>query len=322
MERFKEAIYKKREEINETITDMFILLKEYTNGKPLEKVLVRKEEVVEQSKVLEDKEIKEEVDDDELDRSGDDNPTRCGKYSDRLIEMPRSQPIGTPSGILLRYDFGGVTEWYQSTGYRELAPQVVFCCVVILGDVIAREQPMTIEEARLQLQETKRLADLKATKEKSRENLRRLAPEQLKAQDKIPSLLLKSPVYHEPSVAIVVSVNVVDRSIGTDNPRLPFWNFWSLVDHVAHLTFESRNWSPNPDTELNLQEKLKNFNNFYKLKKVQLVFSEDASASVLQVETRNAIPLSGEEIILDEAASEARSSEAEEEDLTLEEALN
>nr|GFA47512.1 hypothetical protein [Tanacetum cinerariifolium] len=27
-------------------------------------------------------------------------------------------------------------------------------------------------------------------------------------------------------------------SIRTDNPCLPFWNFWSLVDHVAHLTFE------------------------------------------------------------------------------------
>ncbi|GJR22328.1 putative reverse transcriptase domain-containing protein, partial [Tanacetum coccineum] len=33
-----------------------------------------------------------------------------------------------------------------------------------------------------------------------------------------PYLLLKSPVDHEPSVAIVVSANVVDRSIGTDNP--------------------------------------------------------------------------------------------------------
>nr|GEY38340.1 uncharacterized protein [Tanacetum cinerariifolium] len=39
-------------------------------------------------------------------------------------------------------------------------------------------------------------------------------------------------------VVIVVSANVVDKSIGTDNHRLPFWNFWSLVDHVAHLTFE------------------------------------------------------------------------------------
>nr|GEX38337.1 reverse transcriptase domain-containing protein [Tanacetum cinerariifolium] len=55
---------------------------------------------------------------------------------------------------------------------------------------------------------------------------------------RFPSLLLKSPVYHEPSVAIVVSANIVDRSIGTDNLRLPFWNFRSLVDHVTHLTFE------------------------------------------------------------------------------------
>nr|GEY22645.1 hypothetical protein [Tanacetum cinerariifolium] len=42
----------------------------------------------------------------------------------------------------------------------------------------------------------------------------------------------------EETLAIVVSTNVVDRSIGTDNPRLPFRNFWSLVVHVVHLTFE------------------------------------------------------------------------------------
>ncbi|GJS25026.1 putative nucleotidyltransferase, ribonuclease H [Tanacetum coccineum] len=36
----------------------------------------------------------------------------------------------------------------------------------------------------------------------------------------VPSLPLKSPVYHEPSVASVVSASVVDRSIGTDNPHL------------------------------------------------------------------------------------------------------
>ncbi|GJR31308.1 putative ribonuclease H-like domain-containing protein [Tanacetum coccineum] len=59
-----------------------------------------------------------------------------------------------------------------------------------------------------------------------------------KTQGLVLSLLLKSSVYHEASVTIVVSVNIVDRSIGTDNPRLPFWNIWSLVDHVAHLTFE------------------------------------------------------------------------------------
>ncbi|GKB08530.1 hypothetical protein Tco_0836842, partial [Tanacetum coccineum] len=31
----------------------------------------------------------------------------------------------TPSGIPLRCDFGGVTEWYQSTRYRELGFAVV-----------------------------------------------------------------------------------------------------------------------------------------------------------------------------------------------------
>ncbi|GJU38842.1 hypothetical protein Tco_1191799 [Tanacetum coccineum] len=39
-------------------------------------------------------------------------------------------------------------------------------------------------------------------------------------QHQVPSLPLKSPVYHEPSVASVVSASVVDRSIGTDNPHL------------------------------------------------------------------------------------------------------
>nr|GEW95516.1 uncharacterized mitochondrial protein AtMg00810-like [Tanacetum cinerariifolium] len=89
---------------------MFILLKEYTKGKALEKVLVREEvskhvtkyvnaislvrmegekgnvcievidiKVVEQSKVLEEKEIKKDLDDDELDRSRNEDPTRWGK---------------------------------------------------------------------------------------------------------------------------------------------------------------------------------------------------------------------------------------------------
>nr|GEV19087.1 hypothetical protein [Tanacetum cinerariifolium] len=52
------------------------------------------------------------------------------------------------------------------------------------------------------------------------------------------TLLLKSPVYHEPLVAIVVSANVVDRSIEFDNPRLLFWTLWFLDNHVTHLTFE------------------------------------------------------------------------------------
>nr|GEX72080.1 uncharacterized mitochondrial protein AtMg00810-like [Tanacetum cinerariifolium] len=42
----------------------------------------------------------------------------------------------------------------------------------------------------------------------------------------------------DPNMLHTVSANVVDRSIGTDNPRLSFRNFWSLVDHATHLTFE------------------------------------------------------------------------------------
>ncbi|GJU97639.1 hypothetical protein Tco_1326910 [Tanacetum coccineum] len=43
MEWFKEAIYKKREDINERMLEMFSLLKELTKGKSPEKVLVREE---------------------------------------------------------------------------------------------------------------------------------------------------------------------------------------------------------------------------------------------------------------------------------------
>ncbi|GJV37194.1 hypothetical protein Tco_1409671 [Tanacetum coccineum] len=52
----------------------------------------------------------------------------------------------------------------------------------------------------------------------------------------VPSLPLKSPVYHEPSVASVVSASVVDRSIGTDNPHL---SLGSQVDSwcIEHLRY-------------------------------------------------------------------------------------
>ncbi|GJT68687.1 hypothetical protein Tco_1020167 [Tanacetum coccineum] len=46
------------------------------------------------SQVLEEKEIEEDVDDDELDRIGNEDPTRWGKYADRLMEMPILQLIG------------------------------------------------------------------------------------------------------------------------------------------------------------------------------------------------------------------------------------
>nr|GEV01908.1 putative reverse transcriptase domain-containing protein [Tanacetum cinerariifolium] len=61
----------------------------------------------------------------------------------------------------------------------------------------------------------------------------------------VPYLLLKSPVYHEPSVAIVVSANVMDRSIGIDNPRLLFHTLWFLDNHGMHLTIEEE-----PEEEL------------------------------------------------------------------------
>ncbi|GJW58659.1 hypothetical protein Tco_0105390 [Tanacetum coccineum] len=86
MERFEEAIYRQREEINERMAEMFSVLKEYTNEKAPEKEGEEVEEcdevidieVVEQSKVLGDEGIREEeeVDENELDRRVDDDPTK------------------------------------------------------------------------------------------------------------------------------------------------------------------------------------------------------------------------------------------------------
>ncbi|GJR47194.1 RNA-directed DNA polymerase, eukaryota [Tanacetum coccineum] len=53
---------------------------------------------------------------------------------------------------------------------------------------------------------------------------------------KLPSLPLKSPVYHEPSVASVVSASVVDRSIGIDNPHLSLGSQADLwcIEHLRY----------------------------------------------------------------------------------------
>ncbi|GJT37981.1 hypothetical protein Tco_0937846 [Tanacetum coccineum] len=50
------------------------------------------------------------------------------------------------------------------------------------------------------------------------------------------SLPLKSPVYHEPSVASVVSASVVDRSIGIDNPHLSLGSQDDLwcIEHLKY----------------------------------------------------------------------------------------
>ncbi|GJV48446.1 ribonuclease H-like domain-containing protein [Tanacetum coccineum] len=52
----------------------------------------------------------------------------------------------------------------------------------------------------------------------------------------LPSLPLKSPVYHEPSVASVVSASVVDRSIGIDNPHLSLGSQADLwcIEHLRY----------------------------------------------------------------------------------------
>ncbi|GJX56329.1 hypothetical protein Tco_0286226 [Tanacetum coccineum] len=57
--------------------------------------------------------------------------------------------------------------------------------------------------------------------------------------------LLKSSFNHEPLVAIVVSVSVVDRSIGTDNPlpKLCIMDTPPSLNHVNDLPADEP-WSP------------------------------------------------------------------------------
>ncbi|GJS05953.1 hypothetical protein Tco_0362749 [Tanacetum coccineum] len=72
-----------------------------------------------------------------------------------------------------------------------LTPLNIFRPIII--DIIPYEQytanlavgegPMTLEEAKLHMQEVKRLADLKSKKEKSAKKLRRLTPYQIRAQE-------------------------------------------------------------------------------------------------------------------------------------------
>ncbi|GJS05672.1 hypothetical protein Tco_0322180 [Tanacetum coccineum] len=133
MERFEEAIFKQREEINERMVEMFGLLKELTKSRSPEKVLVREEvsnpitkyiksifhvkmendkdtendEVVDKN-IIEPIELnvvepiklvdrENEMDNDtgnETNRSVNEEPTRWGKYVELRMEMPRSQPIG------------------------------------------------------------------------------------------------------------------------------------------------------------------------------------------------------------------------------------
>ncbi|GJT43993.1 MAK10-like protein [Tanacetum coccineum] len=125
IKRFEESIYKQREDINERMTEMFSLLKELTKGKSSKKVLVRKEvskpvtkcvnaislvrmendkdkgsdEVVDKSimepiELIENEEAIDDVMDNESDGSVNKDSTRWEKYVDRLMEMPRSQPMG------------------------------------------------------------------------------------------------------------------------------------------------------------------------------------------------------------------------------------
>ncbi|GJU57854.1 hypothetical protein Tco_1235620 [Tanacetum coccineum] len=127
MENFEEAIYRQRKEINERMTEMFSLLKEYTKGKAPEKILVKEEssnlvtkyinaisliekegeeveeydevidiEVVEQSECWVMKELRKRRKLMKMNWIGVETITQLdgGKNADRLIEMPKSHLIG------------------------------------------------------------------------------------------------------------------------------------------------------------------------------------------------------------------------------------
>nr|GFA35859.1 hypothetical protein [Tanacetum cinerariifolium] len=79
MERFKEVVYKQREEINERMTYMFSLSKEYTKGKAPEKVLVR-EEV--------SKHVTKYLNAISLIRNEDDKDKECDEVIDKKVVKP------------------------------------------------------------------------------------------------------------------------------------------------------------------------------------------------------------------------------------------
>nr|GEW91360.1 hypothetical protein [Tanacetum cinerariifolium] len=83
--------------------------------------------------------------------------------------------------------------------------------------ITAEEGPMTHEEAHLQFQEAKRLADLKATKDKSKEKLRRLTPAWLKAQEKVLTVIENERIKH------------LDRTRGEYLHRISFKNDQSPI---------------------------------------------------------------------------------------------
>nr|GEZ34637.1 hypothetical protein [Tanacetum cinerariifolium] len=106
MERFKEAIFKQREEINGRMSEMFGLLKELIASRTPEKVLVREEVrypvtknlnaisfvkmVKEKNTENNEKQVENGIDNKAI-RSMKEEMT--GEGIDELVEMPRSQPI-------------------------------------------------------------------------------------------------------------------------------------------------------------------------------------------------------------------------------------
>ncbi|GJW65536.1 MAK10-like protein [Tanacetum coccineum] len=89
MERFENAIFKQREEINDRMVEMFGLLKEHTTSRAPEKVLIRKEakSPVTKNVLVKEAEIK----------NGAENRTKNklikGAEKEEAVEAPNSQPV-------------------------------------------------------------------------------------------------------------------------------------------------------------------------------------------------------------------------------------
>ncbi|GJR68035.1 hypothetical protein Tco_0014100 [Tanacetum coccineum] len=110
MERFKKAIFKQREEINDKMAEMFGLLKELTLSRTPEKVLVREEAdspvtkcvnaisliKMEKEKSFEGNKVEEMKDemDDESARSTKEELTGWETKAEVVIDTPRSRHIG------------------------------------------------------------------------------------------------------------------------------------------------------------------------------------------------------------------------------------
>ncbi|GJT11579.1 hypothetical protein Tco_0858621 [Tanacetum coccineum] len=127
----------------------------------------------------------------------------------------------------------------ESLGFRELLPFVV--PVHPSGIEVIEPKPLTLEfKLMLEMEEVGesgvKNANLVSFKNSDKSSSFIFFEKSSALGFRVPSLPLKSPVYHEPSVASVVSASVVDRSIGIDNPHLSLGSQADLwcIEHLRY----------------------------------------------------------------------------------------